>query len=172
MPVLKKILCPVDFSGSSRKALDHALYLAKVADAQVDLIHVCNVPHYVRPDLMVWVESGGARPMSEIAREQAQVEMSELVAHLDPESARRVSAQVYVGSPAASIIKFAEDHLVDLIVMGTHGRTGLEHLMLGSVAEKVVRRAPCPVLVVREENRIKDRVEAAEGAADEQPNAE
>jgi nucleotide-binding universal stress UspA family protein len=152
--------------------LDHALYLAEVADANIDLIHVCNVPHYVRPDLMVWVESGGARPMSEIAREQAQAEMSELVSSLEAEAAQRVTSQVYVGTPAATIVKFAEDHPIDLIVMGTHGRTGLEHLMLGSVAEKVVRRAPCPVLVVRESSEAKTLVAPEPVAMHERKSAE
>jgi nucleotide-binding universal stress UspA family protein len=142
----RKILCPVDSSACSERALDYALILAERFDASLDVLHVCNVPHYVRPDMLVSMGSEGARPVSEIAKEQAEHELDELVRK---QPARvRPRLHVLIGSPAPTIVAAAKRHGHDLIVMGTHGKNQLGRIILGSVAEKVVRQAPCPVLTV------------------------
>lgn len=147
MSVLARILCATDFSEASAGALRHALALASLSGGHVDLVHACEVPYYVRPDLMVWME-GGARPMADLAREQSERQMAAVVASLGSD-ASRVTARVVMGEPAEIIPRLAREESFDLIVTGTHGRSGLEHFVLGSVAEKIIRRAPCPVYVVR-----------------------
>jgi nucleotide-binding universal stress UspA family protein len=152
MAFLQKILCPVDFSDSAKIALNHALGLAKRVGGSVEIVHICDVPYHLRPDLSVWLDDSG-HPLEEQVRNSAEARMQELVASLDPELLSRVHAEVHFGDPATAIADLAEQKGVDLIAMGTHGRTGLQHLIMGSVAEKVVRRALCPVLVVREGGR-------------------
>jgi nucleotide-binding universal stress UspA family protein len=148
MSGLQKILCATDFSESSADALRHALALAALSGGQVSLVHVCEVPYYIRPDVMVWME-GGARPMAEVAREQSEAQLAALVASLDDEARARITARVVMGDPSDEIPALARQEAFDLIVTGTHGRSGIEHFVVGSVAEKIVRRAPCPVYVVR-----------------------
>jgi len=128
MPTLQTILVPVDGSPPSLAALDHALALAEDYDATIEVLNV--VP-----------EAGTATLAT------ADLSISEAV-----EKARgsggRISLRVITGDPVREIVKAAHD--IDLIVIGTHGRVGRLHSLLGSVAEDVVRNAPCPVLTVRE----------------------
>jgi len=148
MQPMARILCPVDFSPASSAALDQALELAAASEGTVEVAHVCNVPYYVRPDLLIWTDSM-SRPMAEVAEESAKARLDSLLAPLPPENRARVQTSIHFGPPAATISKLAEARKVNLIVMGTHGRHGISLRLLGSVAERVVREAPCPVLVVR-----------------------
>jgi nucleotide-binding universal stress UspA family protein len=148
MSLIHKILCPIDFSECSRAALEQALDLAERFGASANLVHICDVPRSMRPDLMVWMESGHARPMSEVALEQARTDLADFVAQIPKAAA--LACELRVGAPAETILEYAEAGGYDLIVMGTHGRRGLSHWLLGSVAEKVVRRSKCPVLTLRE----------------------
>jgi nucleotide-binding universal stress UspA family protein len=141
---LKKILVPIDFSDCAKKALRYAVPLAKEHEAAVTLL-------YVVPTNYAIGEYGGIdyASIEGEMRASGEKELSRLAAD---EVHGDVSADTIVrtGSPVLEIIDVARKLDVDLIVISTHGRTGLKHVFLGSVAEDVVRRAPCPVLVVRE----------------------
>jgi nucleotide-binding universal stress UspA family protein len=146
---IRKILAPVDFSESSRAALKQALHFAERFDAKVEVLHVWEVPHTVRPDLLVWIEGSDGKPVTEIVSEDASRQMDELLAELSPDDNARVQANLVDGDPVDTIVEMSKSGTYDLISMGTHGRRGLSHLVIGSVAEKVVRQAGCPVLTVR-----------------------
>ena len=143
MPSWFKILCAVDFSESSRVALQHAADLAQRFGAELLLVHVREGPR--TPEAQIT-----APP------ELAEAEAEELRRKLDgwrAEAARLaqrpVKAVLEAGPPAAEIVRVAAAEKCDLVVTGTHARKGLRHLLLGSVAERVAREAPCPVLVAR-----------------------
>ena len=143
MTSFKTIVCPVDLSASSRNALSTAIALAKRFEGALTLVHVWQPPLYGIPE-------------APIAGEVIQ-EMSDAAARslADWEASARsegvtVASRLLAGDPANEISAVALACGADLIVMGTHGRTGLKHVLLGSVAEKVVRHAPCDVLVVRD----------------------
>jgi nucleotide-binding universal stress UspA family protein len=146
---IRQILAPVDFSASSRAALQQALHYAERFDAKVEVLHVWEVPHTVRPDLLVWIEGSDGKPVTEIVSEDASRQMDELLAELSPEQHARLHAKLVDGDPVDTIVEMSKSGTYDLIAMGTHGRRGLSHLVIGSVAEKVVRQAACPVLTVR-----------------------
>jgi len=142
---LKRILVPIDFSDCSKKALQYAIPLAKQHEAALTLLYVVptNYPggEYGAID---YAAIEGAMRVS------AKQGLSKLV---EDEVREEIPADQLVreGSPAGEILNAARSMPADLIVLSTHGRTGLKHALLGSVAEDVVRRAPCPVLVVREQ---------------------
>ena len=143
---LKKILVPVDFSDCSNKALQYAIPFAKQFDAELTLLHVVQ-PYLPVPEI----------PMVDVELVQRQIRESgkkELEA-LQRTVADKVSSETALrqGSPYVEIIKAAKELGIDLIILATHGRTGLAHVFLGSTAERVVRHAGCPVLVVRESER-------------------
>ncbi len=144
MSLINKILVPVDFSPPSRVALRDALALADRFGASVQVVHVWEVPKLVRPDLMVWMESSGdAVSLAEHLRAEAKRELDAMVGDLDLPGPR-----IVVGDAATKIAELVDAEGFDLVVMGTHGRTGLSRFFLGSVAENVVRRVPCPVMTV------------------------
>jgi len=146
MPTLHRILVPVDFSDASHAALDFAVFLARHLDAQIDALHVCQPAHpgwaFAYPlDL-------GRDPLPAVARAEAAEQMKHLLAPADG-SGVDVHGRLELGDPEQVILEAATDDGYDLVVMGTHGRTGMSHLLLGSLAEKLVRRSPCPVVTVR-----------------------
>jgi universal stress protein A len=136
---LRKILVPVDFSEHSRKALEYAIAFAKQFGAELNLVHVVR-PYPVGPEMApVDIESvQDAKSELEVMRKQ----VAETV---------YCQTSMRTGDPCLEIIDAAKQLDVDLIIISTHGRTGLAHLVLGSTAEKLVRHADCPVLVVRRE---------------------
>jgi universal stress protein A len=138
---LRKILVPVDFSDCSRKALHYATVLAKQFQAEVLLLHVLEVPP-------VPVQAFETAFMEGNPEESAANELSKWQAEV--QSPVSVKTVVCSGSASREIVRTADENNMDLIVIGSHGRTGLARLILGSTAERVVRHAPCPVLVVRE----------------------
>lgn len=141
---LKQILIPIDFSECSRKALDYALPLAREHEAALTLL-------YVVPPAYGAGEYGGVNyaQLEASMRRDGEKALAKLAAtELGDELPS--DTLVRVGSPAREIIELARELPADLIVISTHGRTGLKHVFLGSVAEHVVQRAPCPVFVVRE----------------------
>ena len=141
----KRILCPIDFSDASRAALETAADLASRHGATLTLFHAYPVPGYTFPD-----GSFGAstRMLDELA-EQARGHLDEWKGIAAGFGLQGVEAATAVGEPAYEIVSYAKEKAVDLVVVGTHGRTGLTHALMGSVAERVVRKAPCPVLTVR-----------------------
>ena len=143
---IKKILCPVDFSESSENALRYALVLAKAHDASLDLYHVLELPAYSVPG-----DSEFAGLSFEYMKDVEQIctkRLNDMAREIREEHAK-VMTTIESGEPFSSIIRKARKDEADLIVMGTHGRTGLQHVLIGSVAEKVVRKSPCPVLTVK-----------------------
>lgn len=145
---LKRILFPTDFSRCAEQALTHALYLAKQFQAHLHVLHAIVLQGYPenKPEFgFVHIDSIHRR-MQEAAESQMR---AMLEAH--PIGLITTSMVQQRGISAAPVIlQYASEHDVELIVMGTHGRRGLGHLFLGSVAEEVVRRAGCPVLTIRE----------------------
>jgi universal stress protein A len=135
---LKQILVPVDYSPCSKKALEYAVPFAKQFDAELILLHVLQTT----PPMLEMP------PVDVETVEDAKKELDELQETL--QDAVRSSKVLRLGSPHIEIIAAAKELGSDLIILSTHGRSGLERVLLGSTAEKVVRHAGCPVLVVRE----------------------
>jgi nucleotide-binding universal stress UspA family protein len=136
---LKRILVPVDFSEPSLRALRYAAGLAEQFGASI-------LPLYVAEHVLYFDEAvtfPGRNVLEEMQRKLSELARSEINELLP------VYPQVLTGKPWSGIVEAAREHGIDMIVMGTQGRTGLEHMLLGSTAERVVRHAPCPVLVVR-----------------------
>lgn len=139
----KNILLPTDFSPASLGATQRAVHLAKQFGATLHLLHVIEDPIVLAPVF----ESIPMPPQSSFET-YAQDRLDNWISEGDREGLT-VELHWYHGQPVKRIIEFAVDHRMDLVVVGTHGRGGIAHLMLGSVAEKVVRLCPCPVLTVR-----------------------
>lgn len=146
---LTRLLVPVDFSEQSRSALRYAVMLAQRFGAHIDVLHVWEMPHFAGMDLMLQAPVVDSEPLEHYVREQAAREMSDFLAEENIRDDIHVRQRIEAGDVDVTIIKLAETEGYDLIVMGTHGRTGLAHLLMGSVAEKIIRYAPCPVLTVR-----------------------
>jgi nucleotide-binding universal stress UspA family protein len=144
---ITNILVPVDFSPHAELAFRYATALARRLGARVALVHVVEDPFvtgawsseiYVPnvPELLRDLIAGAERHLAALKQAAADTGMA-------------ADTAVITGRPADTIVEHAANGGFDLIVMGTHGRTGLAHVMMGSVAERVVRKAPCPVLTVR-----------------------
>jgi nucleotide-binding universal stress UspA family protein len=136
----KTILFPTDFSLASDAALPHAEALAKQADAQLLIVHVEEPPLAYGGGELYY---GLPEPSSERI-----LKMLEDVKPADPNLS--FAHRLTMGDPAGEIVRIASEEAAEMIVLGTHGRTGMTRLLMGSVAEAIVRRAPCPVLVYRE----------------------
>ena len=142
-----RIVCPVDFSEPSRAALESALMLARWYDSTVFVPHVVQIALPPAP----------FSPTSPVALTPAQQEdtarhVQEFVTSCRPGSTP-VTVTVHVGSAVAEVLREARDRQASLIVIGTHGRSGFEHLLMGSVAERVLRKASCPVFTIRPDAR-------------------
>ncbi|MBI5548715.1 MAG: universal stress protein [Deltaproteobacteria bacterium] len=143
----QKILCPVDFSSTSRRALNAAAELAQMHGAELHLLHVYQAPGVSFPEATIYAGDDVLQQLVDMVVKS----LSEWKVEAERKGALNVVTHTAMGVPFAEILRFAERHEVDLIVMGTHGRTALMRVLIGSVAEKVVRHAPCPVLTVRPE---------------------
>lgn len=149
MVTYNRILIPVDFSSCSKKALRQALAVGEKFGAVVDILHVWEPPRYVGPDVMLHLP-GDNKSLADYVRDEAREELETLLAELNVPEDVEVNTLLESGDARRRIIELTESGEYDLIVMGTHGRTGLSRFFLGSVAENVVRRSYCPVLTVRE----------------------
>ena len=146
---LRRILVPIDFSEHSKKALTYAASFAKTFDAELLLVFVVEQAAYP-------ADFGfGQVTLPSFERELSDRGERELekLAHSPFLNNCSVRSIVRTGNPYVEIISTAHEEHIDLIIIATHGHTGVEHLLFGSTAEKVVRKAPCPVLVVRAMNR-------------------
>ena len=143
MITISKILCPTDFSDLSKNALAQAVALARWYEAEITVLYVAPVA--ITAAEVAYIPSPWLSPEM---REKLRGDL-----HAFADSARQQGITVRIdlseGNPATEILDTARTDAFDLIVMGTHGRRGLSRVMMGSVAEDVVRHAPCPVLVVR-----------------------
>ena len=142
---IKRILLPTDFSSNSATATKYACELATKFDAELHVLHALEVHLASTPGFGIGLALPQYVPEPRAAAEKA------LAGVLDPQRVvgRKVVQTVVEGSPKVEIILYARTQAIDLIVMATHGRSGLAHVLIGSVAESVVRTAPCPVLTVR-----------------------
>jgi universal stress protein A len=144
----KTILVATDFSDASNLALEYARVLAARFGAGLRVLHVVQTPIPLGSEMYV----PEVMTVAERAVDEAQQQLAVTLAGLDGAD---VIGQVLVGMAPRKIVEYAADHDVDLIVMGTHGRGAIAHLLMGSVAERVVRTAPCPVFTVRDTEALR-----------------
>ena len=142
---MKKILVPTDFSDYSAHALQYGLSFCREYNASLILLHVIEDPFY---------PSDGATfgfNVEEFFRRMEEESAKRMLELVPPEVEKEMPVERIAirGTPFLEIIRLAKEREVDMIVLSTHGRSGLAHVLMGSVTEKVVRKAPCPVLVVR-----------------------
>jgi nucleotide-binding universal stress UspA family protein len=144
MIALKTVLVPTDFSECSEAAVRYGRALAEAFGASLHLLHVVQDPYK-----QAWAAEGFAAPVTDMVLQwetQARERLEQTAAACAP---LQTTVATRVGSPFYDIAAYASEMNVDLIVIGTHGRGPIGHMLLGSVAERIVRRAPCPVLTVR-----------------------
>ena len=146
--MFSRILVPTDFSATSDAALSCARVLADKFGASLHLLHVLEDPFTVGA-LVGSGEIPDAPELRAALLKDAETKLAHRLTAHDRQQLR-ATTQVIVGSPALTIVDYASNGHMNLIVMGTHGRTGMAHLLMGSVAERVVRLASCPVLTTRQ----------------------
>jgi len=147
MAEIKKILLATDFSENSKWALTYALSFVKKYEATLYILHVIQQPTYPL-GMYAEISFDAMDKFNRNISEATEKEMKKLC-ETELEGVKNYQSMVVSGTPFLEIIRTAKEKEVDLIVVGTHGRTGLDHILFGSTAEKVVRQAPCPVLSVR-----------------------
>ena len=149
MLTIKTILCPTDFSEPSLLGLSTALELANLFKSEIKIVYVLPVlpPSPTDPNYEFVIPE-----YENILHKDSQKKLDEIIKTKVP-AGIKATAVVGHGNPAKEIVRIAEEDKVDLIVIATHGGTGWHHLIMGSVAEKVIRHAPCPVYAVREHRR-------------------
>jgi nucleotide-binding universal stress UspA family protein len=142
---LDRVLVPVDFSDSTLQALKYGQELCEKFDAELHLVHVLEIHVTGTPQFAMGVA------IPERVEESAAMVAEEMKKYPDSDwcEGHKVVRETLRGAPFVEIVRYAKNHNIDAIVMGTHGRTGLNHVFMGSVAENVVRHATCPVLIVR-----------------------
>lgn len=157
MFAIRNILCPTDFSETSKAALQAAESIAREYHAPLTVLHVAEFPPVVATEGVLWRPLG--YDADAVRRELEEIKPTDPAVAMEHKFAR--------GFAAEEILRVATEGKFDLIVIGTHGRTGLGRLIMGSVAEEVIRKAPCPVLSVKtpvaetSANAVKELVEAA-----------
>jgi universal stress protein A len=164
MLAIRRILVPTDFSPASDLAVDYAVGMARRYGGTVEVLHIVDETSLATalsqvlgtdwPDLRDRLIREAERQLAEVRAKCALAQVS-------------ASSHVLTGQAARAIAERAINSGADLIVMGTHGRSGVAHLVLGSVAERVLRIAPCPVLVVRDTRRVADILAASPRGPDE-----
>lgn len=142
--MFKKILCPVDFSQFTQDVINYALDLAEKYGAELHVMHVVpNMTYFtpyesfLTPENLVAIEKN--------IQDEVEKKFTKLLKH-DTVPTRKA---IRTGVPFVEIIDYAKTESIDLIVMGTHGHSAIEHILIGNVAEKVVRKSPCPVMTIR-----------------------
>jgi nucleotide-binding universal stress UspA family protein len=143
MPTFKHILVPTDFSVASSAAIELAVTMASKFGAELTLLHVWELPVYPYMELMM-LSPALTNSVEKAATECLATKLKEVQSSLP-----RAKSKLMMGVPWQQIVEVIKESKADLLVMGTHGRRGLEHALMGSVAEKLVRLSPVPVLTVR-----------------------
>jgi nucleotide-binding universal stress UspA family protein len=147
----KTILVPHDFSSSANHAVAIARDEAKAHGAKLILLHVIDLPSSIKPETVIVPDATGAPiNIKDYAVHQAEAHLADLAARIAKDGVTPATF-IRIGKPEDEIVRFANENAIDLIAMGTHGRTGLVHMLVGSVAERVVRMSKCPVLTIRAE---------------------
>ncbi len=145
-PDISKVLVPIDFSDYSKNALKYAVNFVKLFKAQLFLIYVVE-PVIYPPDFSM---GQIAIPSVDLEMDKRAIDELDKLANQEIPAEIKVKSIVKTGKPFIEIIETASEENVDLIIIATHGHTGMEHILFGSTAEKVIRKAPCPVLTLRE----------------------
>lgn len=140
---VKRILVPIDYSEGSEAAVRYAASLATEYDAELHVVHVYEPP-------APYVNAGFAAASLPETEEMNEAQERAQLDKVQPPTSVAVYRELLVGTPIDELVEYVEQNGVDLVVMGTHGRTGLERLLMGSVAEGLVRRAPCAVLTIKD----------------------
>ena len=144
---LKHILHPTDFSDGSSQAMKYACSLATQFGAELHLVNVVYDTGLISPPISGFIPPDYYKQQIQYATEELAALPEKVINH-----SGSVVRNVCEGVPFVEIIRYARENAIDMIVMGTHGYTGVKHLIMGSVAENVVRKSPCPVLTVHPEN--------------------
>jgi nucleotide-binding universal stress UspA family protein len=150
---LKKILLPTDFSRCAEQALAHTVFLAEKYNAEIHLLHVLTL--FEDQPILVNDEIAETEEMIRKLEDVVEKQLNKVVNYHDSDDLAIITTKKRAMSAAPVILEYASDEDIDLIVMGTHGRRGLGHLLLGSATEEVVRMAKCPVFSVRESEKPK-----------------
>lgn len=153
MNTISRILVPIDFLPHSAEAVRRALDIAHRYSAEVVLLHVYQPAEYPMSDVEVVYDAQQLERMTE----RVQARLDAVRREVDPIGRRHVSARVMQGAPERAIVEAAASEPFDLIVMGTRGRTGVDRIVSGSIAEQVVRHAPCAVLTVKSQRSAPPR---------------
>ena len=150
MKKIQKIMFASDFSDASREAKDAALAFCLQMNAELHVVHVFDLsslqmpsPYYFLPGVDTWLDD-----QIDVVRNNGKTMLDQLVEEIE----QKVYPHFVEGKPGVEIVRASLDHAIDMIVLGTHGYTGLNRLIMGSVAEYVVRNAKCPVLIVKPED--------------------
>lgn len=166
MKHLRHVLVPVDFSDPSREALQWAAELAGRYQARLTLLNVYPVPGYVLPDGFV---AANPEVLSQVEHKTLEA-LEEWAKPLRSNGTQTVDVATAIGQASAEVVRWADSHGVDLIVMGAHGRTGIALFFLGSTTDKVVRQAHCPVFVVPGPRLPAQRGESTPASANPPPS--
>lgn len=150
MPI-QRILVPVDYSSCSRAALRFAAEIAQKFQASLDVVHVWDRPSYVSDVVMTTTEPVSGKSLIRAIQENAQRDLDEFLSTTALPAGTKITGHLLTGDPASALLHELKRQRYDMVVAGTHGRTGLAHLLLGSVAEKLVRLSAVPVLTVPDE---------------------
>ena len=143
---LKKILVPLDFSAHSRKALNYAVKLAAQFGSQVTVVNIVAPVIYAEGMVL----PAAMENLDRVSEEHARGELDKIAEEVRGHNVS-CDTDVLLGHPSDEIVNFAKQQETDLLLITTHGRTGLQHFLLGSTAERILRHAPCPVMVVRDQ---------------------
>ena len=150
MIAIKKILVPVDFSLCSKAALDHAIHFGRALGVEaIDVMHVWRPPRFIGPETKVRSADGREQTLTEFARGKTGHAMKEFLSALEQAGSFSVRGRLEEGLPHQRILEIASAERYDLIIMGTQGAARTDKL--GSIAERVVRNAACPVLTIRQQ---------------------
>jgi universal stress protein A len=149
---MTKILVPVDYSDHSRQVLEFAADFARRASAELSVLYVWETMPHFAPTLLVTTPSG-PRPLMDIVRDSASAEMKQFISCSRVTDSVPFETYVDSGHAASKILEWIAKRHFDLVIVGTHGRGGIKHWVLGSVAERIVRLSPVPVITVPERHR-------------------
>jgi len=151
--MFRRILVPVDYSDHSLASVMVAAELAAKVGATIDIVHVWDRPTYASDGVMVRRQGEEQKSLADLVRENAERDMNQFLARLKLPEGVKVSHRMCTGEPVPRLVEEVRTGGYDLIVVGTHGRAGVLHLLLGSTAERLIRLSPVPVLVIPPKGR-------------------
>lgn len=158
MKTVQKILVPVDFSENSARALEYAARLARLFGATLEVLHVWSVPASLPEDALVMAGSGAIK-LIDLVQSRAEEELLAFVSRAVDRGVVVTRTRAEPGVASRVILDAVKNDAYDLIVMGSRGRSSVADVLLGSVAERVVRRAPCPVVTLRSKPELSSESE-------------